>query len=109
MRRVLVDYARKHRASKRYGRLERVDLGENSLGITTYQEVVQVDEALHHLAEAAPRVSEVVELIVFGGLTLAETAEALDVSARTVKRDWAFARAWLRHHMSDDGPTPAAA
>jgi RNA polymerase sigma-70 factor, ECF subfamily len=109
MRRVLVDYARKHRATKRYGKLERVELVENSFGITSYGDLLAVDEALEQLASAAPRVAEAVELIVFGGLTLVEAADALQVSLRTVKRDWAFARAWLRQHVNGDGPAPAAA
>ena len=108
MRRVLVDHARKHRAHKRYGRLSRVELGEEMLPSATFEDLLVVDEALEVFAASAKREAELVELVFFGGLTLQEAATALKISPRTAKRDWAFARAWLRQRMSD-GPTPAAA
>ena len=61
-----------------------------------------IDEALGQLAEIDPRQARIVEMRFFGGLTEAETAEAMDVSERTVRREWAMARAWLRTRLEDE-------
>jgi RNA polymerase sigma-70 factor (ECF subfamily) len=101
MRRILVDYARTRRTAKREGLLRRVPL-EEPLLFTEQQsdELVALNEALERLAQIDARQSRVVELRFFGGLTVEETAEALGMSAKTVKRDWSVARAWLHRQVS---------
>lgn len=101
MRRVLVDAARARQADKRGGERIRVTFDE-ALFPTQDQgtELVRLDDALAALATVDDRKSRVVELRFFGGLSLEETAEALGVSAKTVTRDWDFARAWLQREMS---------
>lgn len=96
MRRMLIDYARARRTAKREGGLRRVPL-EEPLLLTEEQsaEVLALNEALERLAQFDARQSRVVELRFFGGLTVEETAEALGLSPKTVKRDWSVARAWL--------------
>ncbi|MGD1081857.1 MAG: sigma-70 family RNA polymerase sigma factor [Candidatus Sulfotelmatobacter sp.] len=101
IRQILVDYARRHGAWKRgSGRraLPLEDASELSRGKDI--DVVLLDDALNTLAELDPRKAKVVELRFFGGLTFAETAEVLDVSAVTVSRDWTTARAWLHREMN---------
>jgi RNA polymerase sigma factor (TIGR02999 family) len=102
MRRILVEHARARRAAKRGGERARLTLTDG-LGLAEESKPVDVlalDEALRRLAEVDPRASRVVELRFFGGLTVEETAEILGVSAPTIKREWALARAWLRREMS---------
>lgn len=99
MRRLLVDAARRRLADKRGGgvRAQSVDdLAEVLAAPGTDSELVALDEALEVLGRASPRARRVVELRFFTGLSLAETAEVLDISAKTVQRDWLAARAWLR-------------
>ena len=97
MRRVLVDIARRRRAERRGGAavirvpIEDVDIADQQPDA----DLVALDEALERLASADPRKARVVELRFFGGLSMEETAQALNVSVRTVHNDWAFARAWL--------------
>ena len=99
MRRLLVDYARRRRAAKR------------SLPVTLDQqilpghgdrveEILAVDQVLSRLAELDPRQARVVELRYFGGLSLEETADAIGVAIRTVKRDWAMAKGWMKLQLS---------
>jgi RNA polymerase sigma factor (TIGR02999 family) len=97
IRRVLVDIARRRQAERRGGPdAVRVPLdGLAAPASDPNQDVLAVDSALRLLAEEDPRKAQVVELRFFGGLTVEETASALEVSARTVHTDWAFARAWL--------------
>jgi len=96
MRRVLVDYARRRGFSKRGGGVQRVTLHE---ALVTSEDpgldVLALDRALEALANADLRKSRIVELRFFGGLSVAETAEVLQVSADTVKRDWRLAKLWL--------------
>lgn len=100
MRRVLVDAARSRHAEKRGGELVRVTFDEALLpGDDRAAELVKLDDALERLSALDRRKSRVVELRFFGGLSLEETAEALDVSTKTVMRDWDFAKAWLQHEM----------
>jgi RNA polymerase sigma-70 factor (ECF subfamily) len=97
MRRVLVDYARRRRQKKRGGGQVRLSLDEDQIAVDAYaDELIDLDAALERLAALNPRSARVVECRFFGGLTLEETAAALDVSRRTVENDWALARAWLR-------------
>ena len=101
MRRILVDHARSKLRKKRGGRPQRVELTE-SLQISSEREgdVLALDEALEKLEKLDPRQARIVELRFFGGLTVAEVAEAMDLSKRTVEREWAMIRAWLRQELS---------
>lgn len=103
MRQILVDHARTRRAQKRGG--DRVDesLDENIPAAERGTDLVALDDALHALAAFDPRKSRVVELRFFGGLTVEETASALEVSAETVARDWRFAKVWLLREMHPRG------
>jgi RNA polymerase sigma factor (TIGR02999 family) len=100
MRRILVDYARARRTSKRGNAPLKVPL-EEPLLFTEEQsdDLVSLDEALERLAQFDQRQSRVVELRFFGGLTAEETAEVLGISSKTVKRDWTVARAWLHREV----------
>jgi len=101
MRRILVDHARGHRAAKRGGGRHRVDLTATlDVPAGPALEVLDVDDALSRLAALDERQARVVELRVFGGLSVAEVAEVLRVSERTVANDWRMARAWLRRELS---------
>lgn len=107
MRHILCNYARDRRAQKRGGAMEHVALdesrGDAAPGNVTSEStemLVALDEALGRLEQIDPRQSKVVECRFFGGLTIEETATALGVSPRTVKRDWAVAQAWLHREMN---------
>ena len=96
MRRILVDYARRHRALKRGGERERISLDDAALVAEERADtLIALDEALKRLSELEERLSRVVECRFFGGLTEEETAEALAVTPRTVRRDWVKAKGWL--------------
>ena len=100
MRRVLIDHARKRTAARRGGGKANVPLDEaRSLGAEQPEELVALDEALARLGALDARQERIVELRFFTGLDLKETAAALGVSTRTVKRDWSVARAWLRAEL----------
>jgi RNA polymerase sigma-70 factor, ECF subfamily len=101
MRRLLVDHARARRQLKRDGG-ERVELtaGAGAVGSDAV-DILELNDALDRLAALDERQVRVVELRYFGGLSVEETAEALEVSPATVKRDWAVARAFLRRALSD--------
>nr|MBA2305855.1 sigma-70 family RNA polymerase sigma factor [Acidobacteriota bacterium] len=101
MRRVLVDLARSRRADKRGGASVRVTFDEAAIsGVAPDADVIRLDDALKALAAIDDRKSRVVELRFFGGLTAEETAVALQVSSKTVLRDWEFARAWLQQELT---------
>jgi len=96
MRRILVDHARAHGAAKRGGLEKTLALDEaRDLPAPGATALVALDDALESLAKAYPRKSEVVELKFFGGLEANEIAEVLQVSQKTVLRDWSFAKLWL--------------
>ncbi len=101
MRQILVDYARRRRAAKR-GPEYKVELDE-SFGVPQEQgrgvDVLAVDDALVLLSRRDEQQGRIVEMRFFGGLTVEETAKALDVSPATVKRDWNMAKAWLTREM----------
>lgn len=102
MRRVLVDLARARRSEKRGGDAVRVTFDEALVAdVGREADLIGLDEALTALAAIDARKSQVVELRFFGGLTLEETAATLQVSAKTVMRDWEFARAWLQREMTE--------
>jgi RNA polymerase sigma factor (TIGR02999 family) len=98
MRRILVDYARQRVAGKRGGGEMTLDLDQCEVGIDLGQseELLAVDEALTRLAALDLQQARVVELRYFCGMTVEETAQALAIAPRTVKREWAMAKAWLR-------------
>jgi RNA polymerase sigma-70 factor, ECF subfamily len=106
MRRILVDYARNHLREKRGGGQTIVALDE-ALVFSPEQslEILKLDRSLERLATLDPRQSRIVELRFFAGLTVEETAEVLQVSPKTVKRDWNVAKAWL---YGDLGPQHGA-
>jgi RNA polymerase sigma-70 factor (ECF subfamily) len=103
MRRILTDFARSRNYQKRGGGAIEVSLGE---GLVVSPEkdadIMALDEALTRFATLYPRQSDVVELRFFGGLEVEEAAEALNISAITVKRDWRFAKSWLLREMTGD-------
>lgn len=100
MRRILVDYARSHRALKRGGEAEKITLDEFRIASEGPDpDLIEIDEALQMLAEVDTRKCQVVELRFFGGLTAEETSEVLGVSPDKVLRDWKLARAWLAREM----------
>ncbi len=101
MRQILVDYARRHRASKRGSGICMLALDEAvSLPQRKGVDVVALDDALNTLAELDPRQSRVVELRFFAGLSLEETSEVMGIATATVQRDWTTARAWLHREIS---------
>ncbi len=102
IRRVLVDHARARLTSKRGGRWQRIPLekAEASSELADSVDVLAVDAALEHLSKESPREARVLELRVFGGLTVEQAASALDVSPSTVDRDWRMARAWLARELA---------
>jgi RNA polymerase sigma factor (TIGR02999 family) len=96
MRRILIDHARKRGRVKRGGGRVQVTLGDVEVGSgLPLEDLLALDEAIHRLEEQDPRMAGIVRLRFFAGLSVEETAKALEVSERTVKRDWAVARAWL--------------
>lgn len=101
MRRILVDFARSRDYLKRGGGSPQVSLEEAAVVADERDtDLVSLDEALNALAELNERQSQVVELRFFGGLSLEEIAEVLNVSVGTVRRDWSLARAWLYRELS---------
>jgi len=109
MRRVLVDYAREHRALKRGGAAAKVTL-DDALLVTEddLDRVLMIDDSLQKLAEVDPEQSRVVELRFFAGMNVEETAEALGISTATVKREWSHAKAWLQRDMRSRGANGSA-
>jgi RNA polymerase sigma factor (TIGR02999 family) len=100
MRRILVGSARRKGRIRHGGGLRRADLRDEEVAAPTDDEqILLLDDALTRLAEARPQAAELVQLRFFAGLTLEETAPILDVSPRTARRLWAFARAWLLRDM----------
>jgi RNA polymerase sigma-70 factor (ECF subfamily) len=101
MRRILVDFARAHRQAKRGGGVNETTLDEACVfRIDRTRDLVALDEALQSLAEIDPRKSNIVELRFFGGLSVAEIAVVLNVSERTILREWNVAKAWLHREIS---------
>jgi RNA polymerase sigma factor (TIGR02999 family) len=102
MRRILVSAARARGSQKRGGGTPNVNIEETAvLSAGPDQSILAVDEALTVLAQLAPRQAKVVELRYFGGLTEEEIVAALGISPRTVRRDWEFARAWLKRELAE--------
>ena len=106
MRQVLINYAEKKGAAKRGGGAAHVTLHERDIvSERAMDEVLTLDTALKRLEQLSPRQARVVECLFFAGFTVEETAEALELSPATVKRDWSAARAWLYREMHAD-PSP---
>ena len=105
MRRVLVDLARARQADKRGGASPRITVDEavELAAAAPAADVLRLDEALRALAEIDERKSRIVELRFFGGLSTDETAATLGISAKTVLRDWTFAKAWLQRELAGGG------
>ena len=102
MRNILVDYAIKQKAQKRGGKHSPLTLGEaDASAEINVLEVLSVHQALERLSNLDERQVRVVECRFFGGLTIEETAEALNISEPTVNRDWKMARAWLNKELAD--------
>jgi RNA polymerase sigma factor (TIGR02999 family) len=103
MRRILVDHARAHNAAKRGGLEQKLTLDEaRDLPTKNAVELVALDGALENFAQTYPRKSEVVELKFFGGLDAKQISEVLQVSEKTVLRDWNFAKLWLCRALSEN-------
>jgi RNA polymerase sigma factor (TIGR02999 family) len=101
MRRILVDYARARLADKRGGSIPHVYLDESmDASPQSSEDLIALDDALNALEEMDPRKARVVELRFFAGLSVERTAEALEISAPSVKRDWRLAKAWLSRELS---------
>lgn len=101
MRRILVDFGRKREVGKRGGKALVIRLGEDDPpSPQPAPDIVALDAALEALAVLDPRAANIVELRFFGGLTVDETAEVVGVSPRTIKREWAAAKAWLLGEMT---------
>lgn len=105
MRRILVEHARQRAGKQRGGDRQRVTL---EAGAATNElepmDLLALDEALNDLEQEEPRVNEIVMLRYFAGMTIDQTAKALDVSPRTVDREWAYGRAWLFERISGEKP-----
>ncbi len=108
MRRILVDYARSHRAEKRGGSREKI-MFEEELAPAAERTVdlIALDDALNDLDALDPRQSRIVELRFFGGLTNEEIGTVLDISPRTIKREWRLAKAWLRREIMKESADAA--
>ena len=107
MRHLLIDRIREQRANKRGGDLERVPLEDaEDLMVENADTVVAVHEALAQMAEFAPRMAQVVECRYFAGFSDREIADALDITERTVRRDWVAAKAWLASELGPDLLSP---
>ena len=101
MRQVLVEYARKHRAKKRGAGVQPLDLDAERIAVDERADsLVALDEALTHLHTYNARMARIVELRFFGGLSEVEVAAMLDVTDRTVRREWVKARAWLHAELA---------
>jgi RNA polymerase sigma factor (TIGR02999 family) len=102
MRRVLIDYARTRTAGKRGGVQRPVALEEHTVALENKPtDLADLDEALNRLEQIDPRQTRIVELRFFGGLTVEEIASVMHMSARSVRRDWSSARAWLYGEMRE--------
>lgn len=104
MRRILVKYAEARNADKRGGQMRKIYLDETrELAQEQAPDLLALDDALKSLAVSHPRESEIVELKFFGGLNAKEIGEILNISTKTVLRDWQFAKAWLNRQLAREG------
>lgn len=107
MRRILIENARRRQSLKRGGDRGRFEVAEDDaiIEFSDIDELLDLDAALTKLAQCEPDMAKLVELRYFAGLSVEESAKALGVSPRTVKRNWAFARAWLGRELNTDEET----
>ena len=109
MRRILIDHARTRKRIKRGGDAKRTKQTISDVAdlaaVDDPEQIMALDEAVHRLEQEDPQAAQVVKLRFYGGLSVEETAEALGISDRTVKRDWQFARAWLFKALNTDAKT----
>jgi RNA polymerase sigma factor (TIGR02999 family) len=104
MRRILTDFARSHGYQKRGAGAPHIPLDEALIvSAQPTVDLVSLEQALTRLGETDPRKAKVVEMKFFGGLTIEQTAEVLQISPETVNRDWSMARAWLLRELDGDG------
>ena len=102
MHHILIDHARRRRYAKHGGEARQVPLEEASaMSLERAAELIALEEALAELTNLDQRKSQVVELRYFGGLSLEETAEVLQISLMTVRRDWRAAKAWLYRRLKE--------
>lgn len=107
MRQILVDHARQRGSEKRGGGWRRIDFEDARLDVADQTEMLlEIDDALRKLSALEPRWTRVVECRFFAGMTEIETAAALDVTERTVRRDWTKAKAWLHVELGIDDDAP---
>jgi RNA polymerase sigma factor (TIGR02999 family) len=100
MRRILVDHARRKRARKRDGQRVRVALDERLASVAAEEDLLDLDDVLTRLARLDPPQARLVELRIFGGMTVAEAAAEMGLSKRSAEREWTAARAWLRRELA---------
>jgi RNA polymerase sigma factor (TIGR02999 family) len=100
MRHILVDHARRKRSRKRGGERVRVSLDERLVSARAEEDLLDLDAVLTKLAEVDPAQAQLVELRIFGGMTVAEASVEMGVSKRTAEREWTAAKAWLRRELS---------
>jgi len=109
MRRILVDYARSHHAAKRGAHAEKISLEDVAVvSRDNLGELLALDQILSRLAAFDPQQAKIVELRVFGGLTVEEIADVIEISPATVKRDWSVAKVWLTRELRTQVATPAS-
>lgn len=102
MRRILVEHARRHAAAKRGGQWQRITLDDRlGLKMPAAVEILDLDRSLAEFANVDSRAAQVVELRIFGGMTMEEIAHILDVSERTIYKDWNFAKMWLSKELAE--------
>ncbi|TWU23495.1 RNA polymerase sigma factor [Novipirellula galeiformis] len=104
MRRILIENVRRRRSLKRGGDRARFEIAEDDAIVDTINldELLDLDAALEKLGDSEPELAKLVKLRYFAGLSVEESAEVLGVSSRTVKRNWAFARAWLGRELNSE-------
>jgi RNA polymerase sigma factor (TIGR02999 family) len=107
MRHILIDYARRRQAAKRGGTLVRVPLEEGTAAVEPdVTDLLAIEEAMEKLEAHNRRMARIAECRFFGGMSVSDTAEALDTSTRTVEREWARARAYLGYALGRTGEDP---
>ncbi|EAQ78346.1 ECF-type sigma factor [Blastopirellula marina] len=107
IRRILIDHARRRNSAKRGGDFARTELDDFAAALPQPREdLLALDEALQRLQKIDSRAADLVQLLYFGGLTIPEAAQTLDISPRTARRIWTYARAWLRREIEGTEPPP---
>jgi RNA polymerase sigma factor (TIGR02999 family) len=111
MRRILIEGARRRHSLKQGGNVQRRELADVDAVVESNNaaELLDLDAALTKLANQEPELAKLVELRYFAGLSVEEAAQALGISPRSVKRNWAYARAWLGREMTGHGSSPSSA